>query len=299
MSFVIANNVNTTLAAAASSSSTTLTLASSTNLPTLGSGQVMPLTLNDAATGAVYEVVYVTAITGPTLTVVRAQEGTGAQNWSIGDYALCAYTKGVLGATAQQSQVQAAQFTNAADSGAANAYVLALSPAPTALTPGMIVAIDSLIASNTGASTLNVNAIGALPIQLPGGDALQGGELVATYGAVFRLNHAGTAWILLNSTGLDRQLGGAGQSWQDVTASRALGTTYTNNTGRPIQVIVSANSSTPSALMTATLGGVSIEGPAQGTSGINASMSFVIPNGVTYSVSMVGSTTLAAWAELR
>ncbi len=96
MSFVLANNVNTTLAAAASSSSTTLTLASATNLPTLTSGQIMPLTLNDAATGLVYEIVYVTAITGATLTVTRAQEGTGAQNWSIGDYAFGAVTAGVL-----------------------------------------------------------------------------------------------------------------------------------------------------------------------------------------------------------
>jgi hypothetical protein len=90
--FVIANNVNTQLAAAVASTGTTLTLASATNLPTLTSGQVMPLTLNDAATGAFYEIVYVTAISGVTLTVERAQEGTGALNWSLGDYAYCAPT---------------------------------------------------------------------------------------------------------------------------------------------------------------------------------------------------------------
>lgn len=85
--YVFANNVNTTLASAASSSATTLTLSSSANLPTLSAGQIIPLTLNDAATGSVYEVVYVTAISGATLTVTRAQEGTGAQNWSVGDFA--------------------------------------------------------------------------------------------------------------------------------------------------------------------------------------------------------------------
>jgi hypothetical protein len=94
--FVIANNVNTQLAAAALSTATTLTLASATNLPTLTSGQVMPLTLNDAATGAYYEIVYVTAISGVTLTVERAQEGTGALNWSLGDYAYCAPTAGTV-----------------------------------------------------------------------------------------------------------------------------------------------------------------------------------------------------------
>lgn len=90
--FVFANNINTTLASAASNSDTTLTLASSTGLPTLTSGQIMPLTLNDAATGLVYEIVYVTAISGATLTVERAQEGTGAQSWSIGDYAFSTNT---------------------------------------------------------------------------------------------------------------------------------------------------------------------------------------------------------------
>ncbi|WP_230951901.1 hypothetical protein [Burkholderia cepacia] len=94
--FVIANNVNTQLAAAAASGATTLTLASSTNLPTLSAGQVMPLTLNDAATGTFYEIVYVTAISGVTLTVTRAQEGTGALNWNIGDYTYCAPTAGTV-----------------------------------------------------------------------------------------------------------------------------------------------------------------------------------------------------------
>jgi len=94
VSFIFANNVQTTLASAASSTSTTLTLASSANLPTLATGQMMPITLNDVATGTIYEICYVTAISGPTLTVERAQEGTAAQNWSVGDYAFSAMTAG-------------------------------------------------------------------------------------------------------------------------------------------------------------------------------------------------------------
>ncbi len=90
--FIFANNVNTQLASAAFNTATTLSLSSSANLPTLATGQYMPLTLNDAATGQIYEVVYVTAISGTTLTVLRAQEGTGAQNWAIGDYAFSTQT---------------------------------------------------------------------------------------------------------------------------------------------------------------------------------------------------------------
>ena len=90
--FVFANYVDTTLAAAVSSTATSLSLSSSANLPVLAPGEIMPLTLNDAATGLVYEIVYVTAISGTTLTVERAQEGTTAQNWSSGDYAFVSPT---------------------------------------------------------------------------------------------------------------------------------------------------------------------------------------------------------------
>ena len=90
--FVFANNIKATVASAFSNVATSLTLASSVGLPTLSAGQVLPITINDAATGLVYEICYATAITGATLTVTRAQEGTAAQNWLVGDRAYCAPT---------------------------------------------------------------------------------------------------------------------------------------------------------------------------------------------------------------
>ena len=86
MSFILVNNFNTTLSAASSSTATTFTVSSSTNLPTLASGEILPITLNDAATRQVFEICYVTSISGNVLTVERAQEGTSAQNWNVGDY---------------------------------------------------------------------------------------------------------------------------------------------------------------------------------------------------------------------
>lgn len=85
--FVFINNLRTTLINSIASGDTFLTLASTSGLPTLSAGQVMPLTLNDQATGLVYEVVYVTAISGAVLTVIRGQEGTIARSWGIGDWA--------------------------------------------------------------------------------------------------------------------------------------------------------------------------------------------------------------------
>ena len=86
MSFILVNNFNTTLSAASSSTATTFTVSSSANLPTLAAGEVLPITLNDAATRLVFEICYVTSISGNILTVERAQEGTSAQNWNVGDY---------------------------------------------------------------------------------------------------------------------------------------------------------------------------------------------------------------------
>ena len=95
--FTFANNVNTTLAAAATSSSSTLTLASSNHLPSsIPSGSYLALTLNDAATRSVFEIVYATSVSGSTVTVIRGQEGTTAQNWKIGDYIYASNTAGIL-----------------------------------------------------------------------------------------------------------------------------------------------------------------------------------------------------------
>lgn len=93
--FTFANNINTTLAGAVSPSATTITLASTANLPaTIPAGEVLVVTLNDAATRQNFEIVYATARTGATLTVLRAQEGTAALSWLTGDFAYSPPTAG-------------------------------------------------------------------------------------------------------------------------------------------------------------------------------------------------------------
>lgn len=183
--FVFADYINTTLAAAATNTDTTLTLASSTNLPTLATGQIMALTLNDAATGLVYEIVYVTDISGTTLTVERAQEGTTAQNWSSGDYAFSGPTAGQQAAAGQIPQIQSGIFNYADDTGAVNALAVTLSPAPASLAALVGAPIHVKVANtNTGASTLDVNGLGAVAIQ-QFGTALIGNQLVASTIATF------------------------------------------------------------------------------------------------------------------
>jgi hypothetical protein len=81
---------------------------------------------------------------------------------------------------------------------------------------------------------------------------------------------------------------GYGQTWQDMTGSRVNGTTYTNTTGKPIQIMI-VNSAANGSL---TLGGVSLI-----AANIAASIviSAIIPNGVTY----MYAGTILRWAELR
>ena len=91
---------------------------------------------------------------------------------------------------------------------------------------------------------------------------------------------------------------GYGQTWQDLTGSRALNVTYYNTTGKPILVNVKTVA-TAGAAIQMTIGGV---GPITGSSLSAASQSggglFVIPPGASYIASNTNQTLLA-WFELR
>ena len=67
----------------------------------------------------------------------------------------------------------------AADSGAANAYVVTLSPVPAAYATGMIVRFKATNA-NTGTSTINVNALGLKTIKKDSGVDLLRGDILAS-----------------------------------------------------------------------------------------------------------------------
>lgn len=95
---------------------------------------------------------------------------------------------------------------------------------------------------------------------------------------------------------------GYGQTYQNVLASRAYATNYTNNTGRPIQVFVSNTASGSAATLTATVGGVTftIARCALPSGAAQVLGSFIVPNGVVYQVNQTGSgASPNEWFELR
>lgn len=93
--FVWANFFGTTLSASVSSGASSIQVASAAGAPTI-SGQQWAIVVQSASTPSVREVMYVTAITGTTLTVSRAQEGTAAGTWAIGDEVLGTNTEGLM-----------------------------------------------------------------------------------------------------------------------------------------------------------------------------------------------------------
>lgn len=99
---------------------------------------------------------------------------------------------------------------------------------------------------------------------------------------------------------------GAAQTWQNVGASRTFGTVYQNLTGRPIMVVVSAQTgASVQNRMEATVAGVNAgRASTSNYNGVNYSpiencLSFIVPAGAFYSVTVLTTTSLIAWSELR
>jgi hypothetical protein len=96
---------------------------------------------------------------------------------------------------ASQYDVQSGKFIYAVDSSNTNTYAITLSPVPASLTAGMQFNVK-FVHANTGASTLNVNGLGAVTITTVNGSALSSGVIVAN--GVYPLIYNGTNFILLN-----------------------------------------------------------------------------------------------------
>lgn len=93
---------------------------------------------------------------------------------------------------------------------------------------------------------------------------------------------------------------GVGQTWQNVAASRVKGTTYTNTTGRPIEVSIGLQGTNNAETATFTVNGVTIYSGDPGIGGTPTSISITatIPNGSTYNLTSA-TATIIQWSELR
>ena len=104
---------------------------------------------------------------------------------------------------AVQHIVQRGLMKYAADTGSANAVVAALSPALAEYRAGLEVRVK-IAATNTGATTLNLNSLGTKPIVRFDGSIMQPGDLPA--GMVAALQYDGTAFQLMNPSSAVQRL---------------------------------------------------------------------------------------------
>ena len=169
-----------------------------------------------------------------------------------------------------------------------------------AITGGTITGITDLTVADggTGASSITANSV-----ILGNGTSTLSGNLVApsTSGNVLTSN--GTTWTSATPAGSL----GVGQTWQNVTGSRAFGSTYTNSTGNAIAVSVSGTASgggNGSFVLILYVNGAEIGYSTvyAANAGYRVHSFFIVPNGATYAVSGSGgilSTALYNWSELR
>ena len=113
---------------------------------------------------------------------------------------------------------------------------------------------------------------------------------VITVNAQGQLTAASTSALVLSEIGV-------GQTWTNVTSSRVKGTTYTNSTGKPIQIIVRGNQGGDSGGQLYINGALVAESYA---SAVNLiwTLTAIIPNGNTYRVDGI-YCTITGWNELR
>ena len=196
--------------------------------------------------------------------------------------------------------LQGCYFNIGTAAGTADAITSSYTPAITALSNGMTLYVRAASANATVTPTFTPNngTIAAKNIVKGAGQALVAGD-IAGAGHWIELQYDVTLdkWVLQNpATGVISF--GFGQTIQNVTGSRAVATTYTNTTGRPIQVSANFNCSSAGTLQPQ-INALQIE-VISASAGQYVSFSFVVPPGATYGVATGGGAFgLNGWYELR
>lgn len=313
--FIFVNNLNTTLSAAINSTQTTISVTSVSGFPTLNTDQILPLTLLDAATQSVYEIVYVTGISGTTLTIQRGMEGSIANTYAVGDYVSCNPTAGTVSPVRSSLPYISSQVLPSGNDiilfpGVLTADETFTLPA----SPAIASSVRVYGVSEAFTVTVNLpNSTGSPYILLPDGSKIYSYVLPASASQNYLdLFWDGTNWkgfnagimAIPNATANNQPVAlsqaSAGATLHNVTTSRALATTYTNSTGRLMIVMVNVTSTTSGGVtIQATVGGLTVYGcyTTPTAAGDGFGITFAVPVGETYSV-VSGTYSLSQWLEI-
>ena len=188
---IFGNNVTSTITGSITSASTTVNLAvgSGAQFPQPQPGQFFIATFIDQATGTQREIVHVTNITADTATIVRAQEGTVAQAWTVASIFAHLHTAGAMAAMMQKTDVNDGSLVHCGvDSGAPNQVVSNTFPPSTSYIQGA--QYDIYIQhNNTGPTTAAFDGLPAMPVINLDGSTLTANELISGIEMQFHVNN--------------------------------------------------------------------------------------------------------------
>lgn len=146
----------------------------------------------------------------------KIEEGITARGAQINQVSQALET--AFGKLPAPTEIKLGTIQYAIDTGAANAYVATLPYAPDAYVAGMT--IDMLVTNtNSGASTININALGAASLKRPDGTALQANDLLT--GAVATLKCVSVSPIIFHLAGLSTASLAAAAAAADSAAAAA------------------------------------------------------------------------------
>lgn len=165
---------------------------------------------------------------------------------------------------------------------------------------GDLILQNKLSLRSVGVPTNNVGSLfklenesGTLAIRRGRADGSTSGET-----RIVMPNKAGTVALLTDGLGV-------AQTWQVMTSQRVAGTTYTNNTGKPIVITVTLKATVGTALRFVITSNGIVAGAATraievGSVTKTISASAIIPSGAIYKVEpKTTGLTISEWTELR
>jgi hypothetical protein len=185
------------------------------------------------------------------------------------------------------TQIATTAYTDAAIA----AYDAALTVSASQIETDAVTTVKILDANVTTAKILDANVTSA--------KLADSGVTAASYGTstsvpTIAVNAKGQ---ITSASNANIPLIGSGQSWQNLIASRALGTTYTNATSKPIMVSVQCSQGNATVVTKLIVDGVEVAWSGANGAGANAlGVCTIVPAGSTYSAI---NGTLLNWAELR
>jgi len=247
MTELFTNNAASRLAAGISDSDTSLTVKTGAGdlYPSPSGGDFFRLVLVNLSSGE-YEIAFCTSRTGDVLTISRAAEDATdhpARAFVVDDPVELRPTAGFFNSLSVTStNVQANQFNVGVDTGAANAYEVALSPALVGDPPpnGMTV---SFVAQNgnTSASSVNVNGQGFNDIKI-GTRPLVWGDIGTLQMVMVVYNSSLASWQLISSHNPRFPNRAYGIAWLSAVGPLAINSNIPIHTGSPSFIDVTFDS---------------------------------------------------------